>query len=206
MDLPIFSAITMGSIGEKRSVVVQKKLPLTDSYGNAIKYYIAYDRGAAYPKENRTSCCCGNSSLVWEEWLNVQSFQVSGLPNLMKLADTQTSIVRCDYTMGLLLEGEIYCDGLSFLCNLDPSMGYGAVVAKTIQLFAINTFLTYLGKSDKVNYVTLMKPEIVAATYRSNATQIDDRLKWLAQNIPAQNTDCYICAEAAQLTKHALLI
>ena len=204
---PLHVLPMLGGVGVRRSVAVNHDLPTTDEYGKAISYYFVYNRGTAMPHDNMFSCGCGGENLVYDEYLHTGGFQVQGIADLEQKVTSNTLCATDNYTMSIIIKGEWHCEGLAFLCGLDPSdYGYGATVAKAIQLYAVNALITGLSKSNNVNFYTLLNTEVMAHQYNSNAKELREKMTWLAQNIPADGSDCYICKESQTLKKVAILI
>lgn len=205
---PIFSHITTGAVGARRYVAVNEDLPLNDAFGNAITYYVVYERvNGLLCYDNQFSCGCGGENKDWQNWVSGGGFQVQGLADLEQRVNSDTLNATDNATYSILLNGTLTCNVHDIFCKLDPAEeGYAKVVAKCIQLFSINALLTYIGKSDRVNYYTLMNAEIMAGQYKSNLNEIKKRMLYLVQNIPSELTDCYICGDANTMRKTSILV
>jgi hypothetical protein len=203
---PIFTGTTTGNVGTRRILEVNKTLPLTDKFGERITYYVCYERPAnALPFDNKLKCGCGSEVLGWDNYSEINGFQALSISDLEQKQST-TWCASEQYSMSLIVKGEFRCNGIDFLCGIDPTSEYGQILAYTLQLLAVKELLDAILKSDRVNFYTLMNPEMMLAMRNENSGKAAANIKWLAQNVPGYLTDCYSCISSGIISKNTIVV
>lgn len=113
--------------------------------------------------------------------------------------EVYTPKLTTSQTYGLRVYGNIECDGSAFICSdqMDyDRTDYSRVIAKTIQLCAINKLLHGIMSSANINRYTKMSGELLLSKMDRNNSEIANRIQWLSLNIPDSLTDCYSCKKS----------
>lgn len=180
-----FSATT--AAGTMTYVSAPCSLPTVDQYGRAYKYYISYDLPfGAQPSNFPLYCGCGGESRTWMRHMTVKGFSVPAMTNMA------TQSAAMGEAMGLAIYGEVICDPLSFLCEIEMDSVMGKVIAKVLQLLQVNKMAMFLIESTDLNRSTLLSKEILGKKIEANGAKAENLLRNILTVLPATN-DCFSC-------------
>lgn len=182
----------------------QIELPLCDDFGNPITYALLYERQGSNPYNYRLTCgCTSKPKPAWYTYADVQGVNVADPSDCEEWDKIQNR------TYGLILDTKFTCTNLDWICRTFDAdwkrNGYWRVIAKTIQLMAINKVIGYILNSTQMNRYTLVKNEFLYGKRNHNRKEIAERLAWLSQMVPPESVDCYTC-KAASRTKLAEIL
>lgn len=193
-------------------------LPLWDgrAWDDGLDYVFVYTYNAANkPYDNLLSCCghsydfnCespyyrqkSNKLEGWANWFMAGNIETDSLD--FSDLDTTTG----DWTDGLQLEVQTYCESTRQFCFDEPnvhddqfmSVAY-AILHAAAQYLAID-----LITSDKINRYTMLNIEQMEAVRQLHETKYTELKKWLVEHTDLRNTDCYYCKEKFAF-RHGLL-
>lgn len=184
---PLHSFDTTTAAGALTYINMDLRLPVIDQYGRGIKYYFSYLLpNGAQPSNFPTFCGCGGETRTWMKHMSVKGFQV---PAMTTLANQDAAMSEA---MGLVIFGEVICDPLSFLCDIDTTTVMGKVIAKTLQLLQVCKLAQFLIESTDLNRSTLLSKEILGKKIETNGAKAEILLKNILTVLPATN-DCFSC-------------
>ena len=166
------------------------ELAFTDEYRNPITYYIYYEtQGEYYSKKFWCKPCTGKSA-PWSKYFYSMGKITADNTDLDNM---QTKI--SEYTSGLIVDFQISCNLLGFLCGLDnfQTDTFSKTFANAYKMYAIMKLIGYILKSDKINFYTLLSKEHLYGKRNHLRKEASQRLLWMSQNIPFDSTDCYSC-------------
>lgn len=191
------------------------ELPLySENCNEELKYYVVWQRGTAQPKSNKFSCGCKGRKGIkdWQKFVKVNGVEA---PLLTDLNDGRTS----SKGNGLVLVAAGDCSGLNWVCErfeervfsqTNDLAAWYRVLAKLTQYKAAEMLISMILESGRINRYTLLNGENLAqqrayleAQYFNYVGTVKHtprkgelytgRLRWLAENIPANVTDCLKC-------------
>jgi hypothetical protein len=190
------------------------ELPLYSESCEDLKYFFVYQRGTAQPKAGNFTCGCSGrrGRKDWQKFVKARGVEADSLADL----DSPKTSSR---TNGVVLVGRADCLGLSWVCerfdiNLFSQMNdlaaWYRVLAKLVQYKAAELLISMILESGRINRYTLINGENLAAqrayleaqyfnyvgTVKHNPRPgelFTGRLRWLAENIPANVTECLKC-------------
>lgn len=190
----------------KKGVVWQDAdwaLPLTDHYGEPIVYLLMVEDLADRLANNKISCGCGGGKELWMNYVNIQGVSDRNGGELRKHEKGDK------YNHGLMLKADISCSGMTWLCAGESEYkreAFYKAVAKTIQYYAVNKLIGKILNSGNVNRYTLMQREHLYGKRNHNRKEIEAHLEYLANHLPVEDVDCWICRNKHGLTKNSILV
>lgn len=180
-------------------------LPLTDKHGQSIDYAIVYDRQGQEPYNYRLHCGC--TSRPKPSW--VRYSEIVGL-NVDDFVDIDGWKKETNLSYGLIIDTRFTCKSVDWVCrewSVDwKSQAYFRVVAKVLQLLAINKTIGFVLNSQKITRYTIVSREALYGKRNHNRKQIAERFAWLAQNIPTDVVDCYSCINGRKMSVGEILV
>lgn len=166
--------------------------------GEYLEYYLLIPRGSARPLNN-TFTCCGKSP----EWM--QYMYVDGM-----LTDSTTDGTGYfgSQANGFVLDGYLNCADLDWICELDTLGGYYLkdVLARTIQFRGAAIAIAALTDTLQVNPCTGYQLESLNGKRAYLNKRYAENIAWIADNIPAGVTDCFMCKPQNQFHKQKMLV
>lgn len=184
--------VTTANRHEVKTLANDIELPMTVD-GVPQIYVAIYEPGAARPRNTQFTCGCSGTARRrgWMQYFD--SYQGFASDDD---AGIETPTLTTSITYGLRFHVNIECDGTAFICSDQVDFSkpdYSKVIAKAVQLCAINKLLHAIMSSDRINRYTKMSGEMIIAKMDKNQSEIQDRIQWLSTNIPDDLTDCYSC-------------
>lgn len=168
----------------------------TSDEGDAIEYCVTYARGASVPRNTLFTCGCGSNYRGWMPY--IENYYGVSMDNISEFESGFSYTTTA--TMGLRLFTNMECDGTDFLCSSHLEFNkpdYGRVIAKTIQLLGINKLIHSILSSSQINIYTRLHTDMLMEKMERNSGLINERINWLAYNIPDSLTSCYKCRSGA---------
>lgn len=152
--------------------------------------YMMYDAKGAAVRHVRFDCGCGNAR-PWEQFMKGYGLQVDTAQELYE-ADAQTYHVN-----GLSAQVSLSC-GYDWLCrdwdyDNDP---YARILSDAVKLYSIGALVRHLLSDPNVNPLVYMNRDEIIQKGEVVHTMAQERLTYLAANIPVDKTDCFACKDA----------
>jgi len=163
-------------------------LDLTDGLGRPVDNLISYT-STGKPYKTKIYCNCSGKMPPFENFAQVRGFGIDG-------AEPEDSELKKNEAYGLIIDGVFECDALSWLCDDDidfTTNPHAKVMARTLQLSQINSFLKNILSQTKVNRYTILEPENIAAKVEQNYMLIKRNFEWFVENLPYDLQSCYAC-------------
>lgn len=184
-------------------------LPFTDSYGNNLSYYFAYERtNNILPVNNEIFCTCSGQDQSYKNHLNQWSaFQIADWESLnsgMSGSD--------NHAMGIRVQGSITCDTTQWMCMSDwdfTNNPFAAVISKVIQLTSINKLIGNLLQNQTINRFTLMGRDGLISRYNMNKESIGMQMQWIGQQLSKNAgslSDCFTCRANSIYSRQSILV
>ncbi len=163
---------------------------------DTLEYYLYIEPGSGKGLNNSFSCC-GNHP-TWQKYFTVEGFQSDDL-------DTFTIFGS---GAGFALGGYLTCEELDWICEVEKLNGYFLldVIARTIQFRAAAIVLGRLLDSQKINICTTLNAEMQQQKRAFLNGRYSENIDWIAQNIPANVTDCFTCNDQQSFYKRSLIL
>lgn len=171
----------------KANTRVNWKLPICNSKGDTITYYIIYDSKGYDPQNSLWNCGCGTNYRKWESYFTV------GTCCFDEIHDFENTACNEDYSGGLCIMGSLTCDPLAFLCNLDLTCGYGQYVMGAIQLIFRRLAGSFIGRCGPLTAQKILNLKDYAEMGGWYDAQIDHYCQYLVQEYTNEYSDCYLC-------------
>lgn len=181
-------------------------LPITDAYGRTIEYTVSYDRQGAMPYNTQIRCgTCGHKKRnMWQNYAEIEGIHFA---NPDEIGELENSLNR---SHGLLIDTRWQCNSMTWVCPAHTeawqSVPYFRVIAKVLQLMAVNKVIGYLVNSPKITRYTTVKSDYLQGKRNHNRKEIHQRFAWLSQNLPPDLTDCFACAQSRVMMKAEILV
>jgi|GEM_PF-6373841 len=159
-----------------------------DDYSQERDLWLLYQPGVGTPRNNTVRCAtCGGKDL-WQNYFAIGG--VTGI-DLVTISELTT---QATYSYGLRVNLGVSC-GHTWMCqNWDyDNDAWARVMAECIMLFGIRALAGIILKEPGPNRYTQVTREEVALHRDRVNTLLGQRMPWLAQNVPATATDCFIC-------------
>lgn len=159
--------------------------------GDSYSYNLFYPLGGAKYLDNKYDCGCAGRKPRWSKLMTAGGFDSDSLDNA-DIGYRFTGRPR-----GLVLDGYFKCDDLQWLCELTTIGGYDLrdVLAWTIKYKAISILTTHVLESGRIDFYTLLGRDALYGKRNHVEKLYNERLLWLAQNLPTGATGCYQCKE-----------
>lgn len=197
----------------KSSVDLEVPLTLshTDEKGRAKKYIIAYKNNGCRAIETKQHCgCASKSKPFWMKYYDVEPITAATLDGLKNKTSNKNSM------NGFCIDLSFSCAGMDWICAIDDwKTGWGGVFAKLIQLCIIDQYICSVLSGALRGELTIQCQEerLLGILQRTRSGIVGnksgagfDRLNWLAQNIPAEYTECISCDKKMNFQKANIVV
>lgn len=168
------------------------ELPLWSKNINDLEYYFVYSISGFQPKNNKTECvpCSGGvKNVVWNNWVNLNG--ISGSTN------DYSTFNKTETLNGLVVDAEFKCDASRIICSeeypIDFETGRGMQMAYAIRFKAGDILLNNILSSPEINRYTMIDREALYGKRNWCRSNYQDWIKYLSENTPIINNDCWIC-------------
>lgn len=163
------------------------KLPLSYD-GEDVNYFILYDRSAGFnPKNNKSSCGCGNTEKYLFQYLSISGAVTDGLDALANTGYENVS-------HGLILGIELKCDKGEFVCReFNENDAVSITLAYATMYKAAEILIEEVLRSPEVSRFTMMNREYMWGKRNHFRKEYDDRIRYVASIIDPSASDCFIC-------------
>lgn len=191
------------------------ELPLySENCDDELKYFFVYQRGISQPKSSNFTCGCRGAKgrKDWQRFVKANGVEAATTNDL----DSPRLSARPN---GLVLNGYADCLGLSWVCErftptvmnqMNDIASWYRVLAKLVQYKAAQLLASMILESGRINRFTMLNAEglirqraYLEAQYFNYIGTVKHkprpgemytgRLRWLAENIPANVTECLKC-------------
>lgn len=173
------------------SFVFNESLPLYDSNGEKQEYLIYYDTLGASPMSYEFSCGCQNKYYKWKDFFIAFGDTRSDLSSLLE------STAEYNKTYGLRIHGNLECEPLSWLCDINPSFWsnteFGRVFAMTLLNYWTIKNTSRILNSNRISYYSTLKREELYGKRNKAQKIVNELVPFLAQNMPEELSHCYNC-------------
>lgn len=169
------------------------ELPMWDSNGNFIRYYVLMlMNGTFKPKSNKKDCGCNGARRPYDQWLDLLGVSGDDNTNLLGFKSDST------YMNGITVDVDVKCKSTEVICSsefpLDFENDGGAMnMAVAIQLRAAARLYEDILSSDVINRFTMMNRDYVAAKINEWNEQYQVAITALCENIHIDANDCLMC-------------
>lgn len=175
------------------------ELPLWDEDCDDLEYriYVNIPSGSVV-KKTRFKCCSRRET--WMDYLTPKGISANSY--------TGEPIDNISDSYGISLKGRLQCKGLDWLCkDLNEFQGYDLfkVAARAIQCSGAAKLCVAILETTNVNAWTLLSREALAAKLQQLQDYFMQNVDTLAQGLPDNATDCYVCKET-KFTKRQILV
>lgn len=175
------------------------ELPLWDEDCDELEYRILLELpSGATPKKSRFKCCSKRET--WMEFLTPSGISADSY--------TGNTLESKSDSFGISIIGRLECKGFEWLCNdLDELKGYNVlkVVARAIQCAASSKICSNILETSNVSEWTLLSREAIGAKKQFLHDSFMSLCEWLADNLPENATDCFVCKKS-NFKKSSILI
>jgi len=182
---PIFSLPVTGNANQLTytNIPIPVELPLYDEEVSELRYYIVYESPTFKPRNNKLTCCGRKPG--WMQYLYAAGYNSNDL--LGETGDTATN--------GIILQAHLFCDQLQWICDMDEVEGYNvkSVIGRAIQMKGAVKIISQILRSGNLNLYTMSNREAMYADKKRLQRDYENQVIWLAENIPAGVSDCFMC-------------
>lgn len=183
--------VVASNYGRKR-LDTPLSLSFSDEYARKVGYYLVYDRQSVNPRNIQFSCNCGNDK-AWAKHFTIYGVSSDTLEGLVD------SGRNTQYPYGVRLKMQVNC-GLDWLCRKwDFSEQWDRVAAECMWLYGICDLLER--QLNDPQPVATVAPEIVQRKLDQNRQLLSQRMPWLGNNMPIEESDCYVCKEMYEVSE-----
>lgn len=202
-ELHTIPIVTQAGVMKTETLTTDIELPF---YVNDERqtYWILYPKGTSKPYNIKFHCGCGQANKL-KPYLQYGDFKGSRMDTLSLDAETTDS----NYTLGLMLNASLSCEAMSWICFRDEEYitdPFARVMSKTVQLYAIKKLVNFVLNSTRINRWTILDREHLYGKVSHLQKEINNRLPWLALNLPGHAQDCFICKQAQKSTVRTIIV
>jgi len=192
---------------------------IRDDLNERIYFVYTIPVGATPVKNNtKINACCNSSSNFKDnpylQVLNIGGVQASSISNLATPPIFGTSTMQ-----GMDIKASLYCDYLTWLCNLAQKpdalistgggqrLRLGMALADAIQAKSVINLIDSIILSGRINIFTMVLDTKQLKAIQAKAWPIYYRgIKNLSYYMPADISDCLICSKNKLITKSSILV
>ena len=178
------------------------QIQLVDDYGNANELYIISDMEGNEFRNIKYNCNCnGSIKHNWEHKLIGKGVHGDTINDL-------SNSPYSDMTGGIRIFATYRCEDEHWLCKLPlyEHTPFFRVMAKNIQLLAINKLIGHILTSGRINTYTTLKREDLINKARNNTSKIKNDITWMAINLPQGLNMCIECKDSRKTRIHTILV
>lgn len=197
-DTPVNAApievVVVANYGKKK-LDTPISLSFSDQYARKVGYYLVYDRQGVNPRNIQFDCNCGNAK-PWGKHFTLYGVSADALTGLVDSGRNTQS------PYGVRLKMQVNC-GLDWLCrSWDFSEQWDRVAAECMWLYGICDLLER--QLNDPQPVSTVSPEIIQKKIDNVKLLLSQRMPWLGNNMPIEESDCYTCKQMYEV--NAILI
>lgn len=161
-----------------------------------LKYFVYYESPNNCSALQNKFKCCGRVP-KWEKFLNAKGFD----------SDIVPTSANSNLGYGLSVGASLKCDGMDWICKVTNDGEHATlnVIARSIQLAAIQCLISVVLGSNKINFWTMSNRENLFGKLRKAEKDYNTRVMWLAENLPNDITDCFTCNESKRFAQRRSL-
>ncbi len=206
LDVTVYKAVSTGNsymvLGAVRMITLNTQinnpsvqapateliLDTTDDTGKPLVYLFIYQPASGQqPKNNNTSCGCGNKEKIMQEYVRPYGIN-SMLPTSFPLSN------RTDKLNGLLLYVEARCGTGTFLCeNYNRDEFVRESMNWAILYRSVANSISGLLNSTLVSRYTLANREQMQYNVNVLGGKFQKSVAWLGEHMDMSRNDCYVC-------------
>ncbi len=184
------------------------------------RFYFAYQVPAgALPVNNQTyiPSCCGKSKAVNSKYMQI--LRSIGGSYASSIATLQNPTAGLSTMMGMVINATMECDYYSWLCELAqvPNQVYslsngqrlklGMALADGLQAGAVMSLARSILNSGRINqYTMILDDKRLYAIANKAKTNYENAIHNLTYYMPADVSDCLICASSNAITKGGIFV
>ena len=147
---------------------------------------------AGQPLNNKIHCGCGGGLPHWLNFMSMNGFTSPSL-NVNLLGSNG------DFIQGIVINGEVKCDGLSWMCSVNCNTSIlKKIAAKAILFKAVELTAQHILDQQNINFFTLLHREALYGKRSHAQKEFGEILQYLAIEIPKENAACFICQSNGQ--------
>jgi hypothetical protein len=181
-----FTVNSTAGADHSNPITPEREYYLSDGTGKSINYYFLYELQGQQPKDNVTSCGCGNTEVDMKQFLTVQGITGNDLTAL-------SSFGRTNHINGLMLNITANCGNEGIICSALSNPETYAMIAHSIQKKAVEFLIKAVLNSDTISRDNLAKREQMAHNSYGLAKRFLNDVQWIAENMTIEDNDCYVC-------------
>lgn len=184
----------------KTTLGTAKTLPLYVSGINDLYYNFKYETAGIRFYQNSWKRCCGGANPAWMVYLNAGGFTTSDF------AEDNQYVGGGDFN-GLTFEGYFTCASLDWICELENIAQFQIknVVGRAIQAKTTVKAISATIETNRINQHTILAREDAENRRAMMQQSYDEKILWLAQNLPGNASDCWDCTKNSP-TVRAILV
>jgi hypothetical protein len=184
----------------KTTLPTAKTLPMYVSGINDLYYNFKYVASGIRFFQNNAKRCCGGASPAWMVHLNAGGFTTSDF------VETNEYIGGTDFN-GLAFEGYFTCASLDWICELENIAQFQIknVVGRAIQAKTTVKAISATIETNRINQHTILAGDAALERRAMMQQSYDEKILWLAQNLPDNASDCWDCTKNSP-TVRAILV
>jgi len=175
-------------------------LPMYVSGINDLYYNFKYEAAGIRFFQNNSKRCCGGASPAWMVHLNAGGFTTSDF------VETNEYIGGTDFN-GLAFEGYFTCASLDWICELENIAQFqiANVVGRAIQAKTTVKAISATIETNRINQHTILAGEAALERRAIMQQSYDEKILWLAQNLPDNASDCWDCTKNSPAVRAILV-
>lgn len=181
-----FTVNTTAGGDHSNPITPEQEYYLSDDSGKVINYYFLYQLQGQLPKDNVTSCGCGNTEVDMKQFITVQGITGNDLNAIIGFG-------KSNRINGLMLNITANCGNEGIICSAMDNPEINAAVAHSIQKKAVEFLIKAILNSDIISRDNLAKREQMAHNSYGLAKRFTNDVQWIAENMTLDNNDCYVC-------------
>ena len=175
-------------------------LPMYVSGINDLYYNFKYDPTGLRFFQNTKKQCCGGANPAWNNHLIAGGFTTTDFN------DYNEYLGGSDFN-GLAFEGYFTCASLDWICDMDMLGRFEVknVVGRAIQAKTTVKAISATIETNRINQFTILAQEDALERRAQMQTMYMDYIKWLAQNLPDNASDCWDCTKDSPMVRSILV-
>lgn len=167
-------------------------LPFMEN-GQAVEYWVVYDRGMAAPKDTKLDCssCEAVSKAALYEYVDLEGVQLDSMTNL-------TNKSRDTYSHGIILDVNVRCESERLICReYDAQEAVSIAMSYAVWYKAGELLIEDVIKQPDVNRYTTMDRTYLWGKRNHFRAEYETRINYLASVIDVTTSNCYVCRQTS---------
>lgn len=178
------TAVITSQQWQRHTFATPIQLPFYKINEESLRYTFTLQANGSRFRFNKPYCC---QKPIWTHYFDWGGFANDSIDNERNYCGTNFG--------GMAIEGYFDCKKLDWLCNLTELNGLDLqdLIARCIQIKGAIKLATNILESGRINYWTVLAPEMLAARRTMLQEKYKEYMEWMIKNLPGNVSGCWGC-------------